>query len=121
MENISECIIDDQGIFKYIQILVQDIKDETKKKVIIRGNIDCNYHKNIFDNFIRNYSQEHPKEYEQLKFTCVGGGRIERTCNHIKAYGYSYGYGQADHAVTCEILKNNLPKFYEIEYSNEGY
>ena len=38
----------------------------------------------------------------------------------IFIYGYSSGYGQADHSVTKEIVKKFFPT-YKIEISDEGY
>ena len=64
---------------------------------------------------------EGPKElYDNYDFEPIGGGRIERTANHILVYGYSTAYGQCDHKETCEILKKYIPN-EKIEYSFSGY
>ena len=34
--------------------------------------------------------------------------------SNVNVYGYSQAYGQADHAVTVEIIKKQLPQFYNI-------
>lgn len=37
-------------------------------------------------------------------------------------YGYSQGYGRADHALTKEILENSgIYEDYTITWTNEGY
>ena len=45
---LPECIIDDYGTFKYIQIEVINKKDKNdKKKIVIRGDGECSYHKEL--------------------------------------------------------------------------
>ena len=118
--DVPECIIDDYGTFKYIQILVTNKKDKNDKKIIIRGTENFSYHKEIFRNFL-NGILEGPKElYDNYDFEPIGGGRIERTANHILVYGYSTAYGQCDHKETCEILKKYIPN-EKIEYAFSGY
>ncbi len=39
---------------------------------------------------------------------------------YIKVYGYSMGFGKADHARTVEKIKVKYPD-YRIEWSDEGY
>lgn len=53
LSKIKNCLIDPDGIFKYIQIhLVENnSKDE---KVVIRGYKSCNYHPDIFSKFQSN-------------------------------------------------------------------
>ena len=38
----------------------------------------------------------------------------------LKVYGYSMGFGKANHARTVEILQIKY-KDYKIEWSDEGY
>ncbi|KAF1594939.1 UNVERIFIED_CONTAM: 14 kDa phosphohistidine phosphatase, partial [Eudyptes robustus] len=53
---------------------------------------------------------------------CLGGGRIKHDANgkSLKVYGYSTGFGRADHEKAVELLKTKYPE-YEITWSNEGY
>ena len=99
---ISLCKIDQEGVFKYIQIECINKQNKEDKKLLIRGDGNCYYH-------IENY------EYE-----CIGGGRIEFRPDSIFIYGYSSGYGQADHSKTKEIVQKFFPN-YKIEISDEGY
>lgn len=115
--DIADCVIDDNGTFKYIQILIANKKDNSDKKVIIRGSDNFSFHKEIFTSFIEGLSKEQNEKYT---FECVGGGRIERNSGNILVYGYSTVYGQADHKVTVGILKHNFPN-EKIEYSYSGY
>ena len=39
---------------------------------------------------------------------------------HLKVYGYSMGFGKANHVRSVEILKTKYPD-YKIEWSDEGY
>jgi hypothetical protein len=66
---IDEAIIDDDGIYKYIQIQCD------KKYLFIRGRKDCKYHKNIFKKFI----EEEIDTIHLDKKLCkvLGGGRIK--------------------------------------------
>nr|CAH7722667.1 unnamed protein product [Callosobruchus chinensis] len=52
----------------------------------------------------------------------LGGGRINHDAESktLKVYGYSQGYGKADHQLTVDILKQVYPD-YNISFSDEGY
>ena len=45
--DVPECIIDDYGTFKYIQILVTNKKDKNDKKIIIRGTEDLHLRRSL--------------------------------------------------------------------------
>ncbi|NXF45249.1 PHP14 phosphatase, partial [Oceanites oceanicus] len=53
---------------------------------------------------------------------CLGGGRLSHCPEErkIHVYGYSVGFGRADHSVTTEKLKAKYPD-YEITWADEGY
>ncbi|XP_010562948.1 PREDICTED: 14 kDa phosphohistidine phosphatase [Haliaeetus leucocephalus] len=53
---------------------------------------------------------------------CLGGGRLSHRPEErkIHVYGYSVGFGRADHSVTTEKLKAEYPD-YEITWADEGY
>ncbi|KFV77842.1 14 kDa phosphohistidine phosphatase, partial [Struthio camelus australis] len=53
---------------------------------------------------------------------CLGGGRISHQSEKkkIHVYGYSVGFGRANHSVTTEKLKAKYPD-YEITWADEGY
>lgn len=55
-----------------------------------------------------------------MNIECIGGGRIKVSDKSILVYGYSKGYGQCDHTLTVELLKEVYPH-YDITYSNDGY
>lgn len=48
----------------------------------------------------------------------AGGARD--SAGHILVYGYSVGYGRADHALACTVLRRAYPT-YHVEWSDDGY
>lgn len=50
-----------------------------------------------------------------------GGGRIRHEAGNLHVYGYSVGFGRADHTITVGVLKDFYPDYSEITFSNEGY
>lgn len=54
---------------------------------------------------------------------CRGGGRINHNAKDKKilVYGYSMGYGRADHSKVVELLKGHYRDYESITFSNEGY
>ncbi|XP_070500303.1 sex-regulated protein janus-A-like [Chironomus tepperi] len=109
----------DTGIFKYVLIKVYGEEDSNGKeaqKSIVRGFLRAEWHADIYEEVsmsIRSLG---------LDCECLGGGRIEHKPEEkkIKVYGYSQGYGKADHEEAKKIL---LTKYHDylIECSDEGY
>ncbi|XP_071509453.1 14 kDa phosphohistidine phosphatase-like [Diadema antillarum] len=114
LESVDDVDIDQSGKFKYILI---QLKSGNKKKYIVRGYGRCGYHADIFDEVTP------ALEKGGITCSCPGGGRIEHNnaAKTILVYGYSMGFGQADHRITVEILKKRFPHYSKISYSNEGY
>ncbi|RYG54946.1 hypothetical protein EON66_06480 [archaeon] len=54
---------------------------------------------------------------------CAGGGRIEHvpSAGRIFVYGYSMGYGRANHEIAVALLREAYPTYADITYSNDGY
>ncbi|KAI6177559.1 14 kDa phosphohistidine phosphatase-like protein [Aphelenchoides bicaudatus] len=112
LHEIPDVDIDASGKFKYILIKAKDSKDS---KFIVRGYARCGYHADIFD-------VVQGKAPKDVDLDCVGGGRIlhDPAEKKLKVYGYSQGYGQADHSKSVEVLKKKYTD-YDISFSNEGY
>ncbi|XP_059058400.1 14 kDa phosphohistidine phosphatase-like [Achroia grisella] len=107
--------IDPSGVFKYILIKLYDTKQSEDDFVyIVRGYYRCNYHSDVYDEV---QEKLHPLDCET-----VGGGRIshEPSIKKIHIYGYSQGYGKADHEITAKLIKAAFPD-YKITISDEGY
>jgi len=112
--------IDSNGAFKYVLIEAYatdpDQPDKENSKLLVRGRLSAEYHADVFD------VEEELLRAKGLDCQCLGGGRIlhEPSKKYLKVYGYSVGFGLADHTKTVEVLKKKYPD-YEIEWSNDGY
>eukprot|EP01015_Nassula_variabilis_P035056 TRINITY_DN8737_c0_g1_i5.p1 TRINITY_DN8737_c0_g1~~TRINITY_DN8737_c0_g1_i5.p1 ORF type:complete len:180 (+),score=38.15 TRINITY_DN8737_c0_g1_i5:64-603(+) len=135
--------IDPNGKFKYIQIqcsLKTKSKDTNSKESVtfIRGYSEFSYHADIFEDFVekirespikirneQNGDVQYVELSQALKIRCPGGGRIEHSAEKQKlvVFGYSQSYGQPDHSLTIQLLKQSFPNYPEanFEWSNEGY
>ncbi len=112
--------IDPSGTFKYvlIELYATDPEEPEKEhsKLLVRGKVSAEYHADIYD------EEEEQVRAKSLDCQCLGGGRIlhEPTKKYIKVYGYSVGFGRAQHTKAVELLKEKYPD-YNIEWSDEGY
>ncbi|XP_045524981.1 14 kDa phosphohistidine phosphatase-like isoform X2 [Pieris brassicae] len=115
LSNVPVVDIDPSGVFKYILINVyEEVKSgQEPKMTIARGYKRCNYHSDIYDEVQAKLS---PLDCEPL-----GGGRISHDPENkkIHIYGYSQGYGKADHEITAKLIKAAFPE-YTITISDEG-
>ncbi|XP_001850529.2 sex-regulated protein janus-A isoform X1 [Culex quinquefasciatus] len=109
----------DEGIFKYILIKVygkEKADGSEPSKNIVRGFARAEWHNDIYEEVSSSLAGL------GLETECLGGGRIEHRPEQklIKVYGYSQGYGKADHQEARRIL---LTKYADcqIETSDEGY
>ena len=112
VSSVESVRMDQQGTFKYIQICINDGQSVT---TVIRGWLDCDYHADVLDKF--NSKERQPAG---VKVYCPGGGRITIKDKKIVIFGYSVGFGKADHAVTCQIIQEAMPD-YTVEWNNDGY
>lgn len=110
----------DTGVFKYILIRVYGKRpadgSEEPSKLIVRGFERCEWHSDIYDEVSGSLAGL------GLETECLGGGRIDHQPDRkfIKIYGYSQGFGPADHEESRRIVKSQYPD-YEIETTKEGY
>jgi len=110
----------DTGKFKYVQIRVYvedpDSKEESSK-LIVRGYSWAEWHADIYEKV------QGELEAAGMETECLGGGRIlhDKAQRTIQVFGYSQGYGLADHARSVELLKVHYPDYESITWSNEGY
>lgn len=118
MANIPQADIDPSGVFKYVLIRVHSKEEGDDSEVdIVRGYGWAEYHADIYEKV----SEELEKD-GHLDCECIGGGRIKHDAQakKIHIYGYSMGFGRANHAVSTEKLKARYPD-YEVTWDNEGY
>ncbi|XP_061928269.1 sex-regulated protein janus-A-like isoform X1 [Apis cerana] len=116
LNKVPDVDIDGHGRFKYILINVFDEANNVSKS-IVRGYARAQWHNDIFDE-----TGEQVKPISGLQLKCLGGGRIEHDPDKktIKVFGYSQGFGKADHEVSVNILKKYYPD-YSITWSDDGY
>ncbi|XP_064096129.1 14 kDa phosphohistidine phosphatase-like isoform X2 [Macrobrachium nipponense] len=108
----------DVGRFKYILINVHHSPEGGPEvsKHIVRGYSSAGFHSDVYDKVVPAI------EKLGLDCECLGGGRIlhDEEKKTIEVFGYSQGYGRADHSISVEILKKKYPD-YKITFSNDGY
>ncbi|XP_048369529.1 14 kDa phosphohistidine phosphatase isoform X2 [Sphaerodactylus townsendi] len=65
---------------------------------------------------------EEELEKQGFHCECLGGGRISHQsgAKKIHVYGYSVGFGRANHSVATEKLKAKYLD-YEVTWADEGY
>mgnify|MGYP003903676549 CR=1 FL=1 len=88
----------------------------------MRGYHDCAYHADILAKFERTELLSDFDLSEQWTASCPGGGRVDVNApeKSVVIYGYSQGFGRADHALTSQLVKEAMPD-YEVTWNNEGY
>ncbi|XP_037951433.1 sex-regulated protein janus-A-like [Teleopsis dalmanni] len=109
----------EEGVFKYVLIKVfgkEKADGSEPNKNIVRGYADCKWHSDIYERVSSSL------QGLGLETECLGGGRIDHNpdAKKIKVYGYSQGYGKADHDESRKILLSKYTD-YEIEACDEGY
>jgi len=118
LDNVIDADIDNNGRFKYILIKVHNSPEGGKEtsKHIVRGYASCEYHGDIYD-MVRPGIEKNGLDCE-----CVGGGRILHDAEKkaIQVFGYSQGFGKADHTISVGILEKKYTD-YKITWSDEGY
>ncbi|XP_041379591.1 14 kDa phosphohistidine phosphatase-like [Gigantopelta aegis] len=110
LEKVPEVDIDANGVFKYVLIELKDKQGLTK--TIVRGYEWAEYHADILDRVA-------PRLCEKgLTYDCVGGGRIRHESNTktLYIYGYSVGFGQANHRITVDIFEKELSPLSSGQY-----
>ncbi|KAL2653314.1 hypothetical protein R1flu_021442 [Riccia fluitans] len=95
----------DEGIFKYVLIKIED--DEGRQRLLVRGRKSLAYHSDI----LADTKKRLDDEGLALQVSQLGGGRIEHDPEKrtLRVYSSSQAYGQADHTVTCALLRQAYP------------
>ena len=116
LDQVEDVIIDDTGKFKYVLIEVCDASKKHTKHVV-RGHGWASWHADIYED------TENKINKIGCSCKCLGGGRIEHKPEQKKifVYGYSQGYGRADHSLATDIIKKKYSGYTDISWSNDGY
>ncbi|XP_023130553.1 14 kDa phosphohistidine phosphatase isoform X1 [Amphiprion ocellaris] len=112
MANLPPADIDPSGVFKYVLVRVHSREEGDDSEVdVVRGYGWAEYHADIYDKV----SEELEKSGD-LDCECIGGGRIKHDpqAKKIHVYGYSMGFGRANHAVSTEKLKARYPDYEQL-------
>jgi phosphohistidine phosphatase len=106
----------DEGRHKYVQIRASVNGEE---QVFVTSRRGAHYHRDAAEPFI---SALEEAGYHDIDVT--GGGRIDldTKAKRMSIYGYSYGFGLADHELSKSVvLKDPRYKDFDITTSNAGY
>ncbi|KAF7281764.1 hypothetical protein GWI33_004287 [Rhynchophorus ferrugineus] len=100
-------------------------QDEEEKPICLSRSPNCGHSNrmtDIFDVVTEEMNAMTENKFKKYKMSVLGGGRInvEKEKKTIEVYGYSVGYGKADHEKTAEVLKTKYPDF-TITCSDDGY
>jgi len=127
---LSPAVYIDPGRHKYVLISARYHKrpdlpsndvDAWQRQFFVVSRKGAAYHRDAAEPFVA-LLEEHGR-YQSIDIT--GGGRInyDPTTKQIDVYGYSYGFGLADHALSKSIIESD-PRFnkdYKVTWSNDGY
>ncbi|GAB1600681.1 14 kDa phosphohistidine phosphatase-like [Argonauta hians] len=106
--------IGEQGFSKYVLCKVYDGNNPKDFQYIVRGSTIAKFHADIFD------LVDAELEIHGLNCICVGGGKMEHLpeAGSIHVYGRSQGYGQADHSITTELVRESYPHYNSITWDD---
>jgi len=104
-------VIEPDGVFKYVLLTCAG-------RTYVRG-ADLEYHADIVEAF----GPAIAAAGGGARVHCPGGGRMRVTAvdKRVLVYGYSKGFGRADHGVTAAALRRHLGADWAVDTSNEGY
>lgn len=105
MNELPKAIIDTTKGYKYILIQAQH-KTTRTQTLILRGDHTHTYHKGIFNEAVKNYS-------EIFHLECLGGGylSVNPETKAILLSGVSTEYGPSDHQQAQKILLSEYPDY----------
>lgn len=107
----------DEGAYKYVLITADTSAGQQRTFVYSKRN--ASYHRNVAEYLL---PQLEGANYTNIRIT--GGGRILRDDEDKKVhiFGYSYGFGQANHSLAKDIVEqSDNYQGYNVTWSNDGY
>jgi phosphohistidine phosphatase len=106
------------GAHKYVLIAARE-PGSTELRHFVTSRRGAAYHRNAAEPFVYKLEQS---GYEDI--VIEGGGRIylDEGSKKISIFGFSYGFGQADHERSKRVvLADARFKDFDVTVSNEGY
>lgn len=109
------------GAHKYVLISAQPANeiDDDKISFFVTSKHGAHYHRNAAEPMIDRLESS---GYTNIRV--LGGGRIslDDDKHKISIFGYSYGFGRADHSISKSVIEaDERYKDYDVTWSNEGY
>ena len=105
-----------RGKHKYVLIRAEF---DGHTEYIVTSKQGAHYHRNAAEPMVHKL-----QEAGYYDIDVVGGGRIDYdpAAKKIFIYGYSYGFGRADHSISQQVVQEDERyKDYEVTWSNDGY
>lgn len=114
--DVPQADIASDGVFKYVLMKIEFPSGSTSHAVA--GYVEAEFH----DDCLKRYRSMYAAGLAGCTVSCSGGGRIavDARAQKLQVYGYSMGYGLADHALSVAILKAAMPSF-SMSWTNDGY
>eukprot|EP01134_Creolimax_fragrantissima_P005246 CFRG5246T1 len=114
LDSVNDVEID-EGRQKYVLIKVTDEK-LMESKYLVRGKKGASYHADVARPVVESLAAL------GLSTEVTGGGRIicDMGAKSIHIFGFSYGFGLANHRISQSLCENIYPG-YNVSWSNEGY
>ena len=107
------------GAHKYVLISAHAPTDPPEKRWFVVSKRGAQYHANAAEPFV---DRLEGAGYRDIRVT--GGGRINYQPDEriINIFGYSYGFGLADHKLSKKVVEEDGRWVgYAVDWSNEGY
>jgi phosphohistidine phosphatase len=105
-----------EGAHKYVQITGSLVGME---QVFVVSRNNAAYHRNAAEPFIAKLKRA---GYYDIEVT--GGGRVamDEARKKISIFGFSYGFGKANHQLSADIVrKDERYQYYDVDWSDDGY
>lgn len=110
------------GAHKYVLISAQPVqgtKDCEETCYFVTSRCGAHYHRNAAEPMV-----DRLQESGYTNIRVLGGGRIYLNDDEkkIKIFGYSYGFGRADHVISKKVITSDERYIdYDVTWSNDGY
>jgi len=117
-ETVSSVIIAN-GAYKYVLISAKASEESAKESYFVTSKKGAHYHRNAAEPLIHMLESN---GYSNINV--LGGGRImlDEEKKEISIFGYSYGFGRADHEISKNVIEaDSRYKDFKVTWSNDGY
>lgn len=115
--NVPDAVTLAPGAHKYV--LLQASSDDTGTQYFVTSRQNAAYHRNAAEPMI---AQLEEAGFYDIEVTGGGRIRLNEEEQRISIFGFSYGFGPADHAISRRIVLED-PRYrdFDVQTSNDGY